>query len=113
MLLLFAALIFIYNAGSTALRLHGAEPSAATELFYQAAFICGAGWWLQRERERQRLYCQGLLLQVGWPIFIPYYLFKSRGRRGFIPILILVGAFIVGQFGAAVIYAVLKTTESY
>jgi hypothetical protein len=113
MLLLFAALIFIYNAGSTFLRLNGAEPSAATEFLYQAAFICAADWWLQREREKQRLYCRGVLLQAGWPVFIPYYLFKSRGRKGFIPILILVSAFIVGQFVAAVIYEVLKTTKSY
>ena len=111
MLLLFAALIFIYNAGSTALRLN--ELSDATEPLYRAAFLSGAGWWLQREYEKQRLYCRGLLLQVAWPIVIPYHLFKSRGRKGFIPIAVLIGAVILGQFGGAVIYAVMKTTESY
>ncbi|HEV8370827.1 MAG TPA: hypothetical protein VGQ39_22960 [Pyrinomonadaceae bacterium] len=111
MLLLLAALIFVYNLGFTLVRLRGDELSAAVEFMYHASFLCGVGWWLQSELRRHRvhqLYCRGLFLQVGWPIVITYYLLKTRRAKGLIPIAILFGSFLLAQFVAVVIYVVVK-----
>ena len=88
-------------------RLAGSELSIGVELLYRAAFVCGVGWWLQketRESDMQRLYCKGLLIQVAWPMIIPYYLYKSRGLRSLILIAILIGSFILAQFIAVGVY---------
>jgi hypothetical protein len=94
------------------LRLRGTELSPGVEFFYEAAFICGVGWWLQGEIRKyglKPLYCRGLLIPRGWPIVIIYYQLKSHGFRGVIPLVILLSAFILAQIIAVLIYTLSLT----
>jgi hypothetical protein len=103
MLVLLAVLIFVYHTPHTFFVLRGLEFSPLAEYLYSAAFLCAVGWWIREENRRKRitpLYCDGILIVVGWPFLILYYLLKTRGLKGFIPLLglivVLVVAIIVG-----------------
>lgn len=110
MLILFAILIFVYNFGEAFLSLSGSEVSFAGQSLYAAAFVCGAVWWLGSDRRRSvvnQLYCQGMLMRGGWPVIIPYHLLKTRGAKGFLPLLLLVGSFVLGRLAAGIAHVVL------
>jgi hypothetical protein len=114
MLVLLGVLVFIYNIGAGIYGINGLEPLATFELLYDAAFLCGVVWWLQAEAGGsavQRTYCSGLLVALGWFIIIPYHLLKTRGARGLIPLLALIGIFIVAQIVTIVAYITLQPTN--
>lgn len=100
-------LVFVYHFGVGMYSARGLEPLPALEFLYTAAFLCGVVWWLKAEARRSAvklLYCYGLLVSIGWLIIIPYHLLKTRGVRGFIPLLALIAALIVAHMLAAVVY---------
>ena len=110
MLVLLAILIFIYNFAAAFYLLSGLELSAAVEFIYAAAFPSGAIWWLRSDSRRSPvtpLYCHGMIMGVGWFVVIPYHLLKTRGAKGFLMLLVLIGSFVLAQIAAAVVYAAL------
>ena len=85
------------------------ESVPTVDFLYAAAFPCGAIWWLRseaRKSEVQRVYCHGLLMNLGWFVIIPYHLFKTRGWKGLLPVLALVGAYVMSLVMAAIVYVV-------
>ena len=109
MLVLFAILIFIYNFTATLYALTGVEPLPTVEFLYLGAFPWGAIWWFRSETQKsdlQRVYCHGMLMNVGWFVIIPYHLLKTRGWKGLIPLLALVGTYVVSLVMAAIVYGV-------
>ena len=107
MLVLLGVLVFVYHLGFGIYRALGLEPSAAFEFLYTAAFVCAVVWWLRAEAKSTpvaRIYCQGVLVGVGWIFIIPYYLFKTRGVKGLIPLAALIFTFIASNVLAAIIY---------
>jgi len=112
MLVLFAILIFVYNFAAGLFTISGVELSPATDLLYAAAFPCAAIWWLRSDSRRSSvtpLYCQGVMMSVGWFVIIPYHLLKTRGAKGFLPLLLLAGSFVGAQLAAAVVYVLLNS----
>ena len=109
MLVLFAILIFIYNFTASLYALTGVEPLPTVEFLYIAAFPWGAIWWFRSETQKsdlQRVYCHGMLINFGWFVILPYYLFKKRGWKGLLPLLVLVGTYVVSIVLAAIVYGV-------
>ena len=107
MLVLLGALIFIYHLGLGILNDRGLEPLPAVEFLYLAMFYCGVVWWLRAEAKSSpvtQIYCPGLMAITAWPIIIPYHLLKTRGVRGLVPLLALIGTFIFARILATVIY---------
>lgn len=106
MLFLLIIVVFFYNFGAGIYLAQGMEPLPTVELLYTAAFLCGVVWWLNAEAGTSAVkpvYCQGLLVGVGWFIIIPYHLLKTRGARGVIPLLALVGSFVIAHISATVV----------
>ena len=106
MLVLFGVLVFVYNVGASIYLFSGLEPSPTFSFLYQGAFACGVVWWLQAEIRRsavQQVYCSGLLASLGWWIIIPYHLLKTRGAKGLIPLLALIGTFFIAQILALIV----------
>lgn len=107
MLVLLGILVFVYHFGMGIYYTWGLEPSPTFEFLYFAAFLCGVVWWLKAEARRypvKPLYCPGLLVGYGWIIIIPYHLFKTRGVKGLIPLLALVGSILAAYLLAVVVY---------
>jgi hypothetical protein len=104
MLVLLAVLIFVHHTSHTFFILKGLEFPPLAEYLYTAGFICAVGWWIREENRRNRitpLYCDGILIVIGWPVLILYYLLKTRGLKGFIPLLGLIVVFVVAIFVGA------------
>jgi hypothetical protein len=109
MLVLFAILIFVYNFTASFYALTGLEPLPAIEFLYIAAFPWGAISWFKLETQKsdlQRVYCHGMLMNLGWFVILPYYLLKTRGWKGLLPLLALVGTYVLSILMAAIVYAV-------
>ena len=107
MLALLGILVFVYHFGIGIYYALGLEPLAAFEFLYTAAFLCGVVWWLKAEARGygvKPVYCLGLLVGVGWIIIIPYHLIKTRGVRGLIPLLALIGSFLAAHLLAVFVY---------
>ena len=110
MLVLLGILIFVYNFGLGLHYASGLEPSLTVEFLYNYGFLCGVVWWLRAEGRKynlSKLYCDGLLVGFGWPFLVPYHLFKTRGVKGFIPLLGLIGSFVAAYVLTVIIYLVL------
>jgi hypothetical protein len=110
MLVLLAILIFVYHFAAAIYQLSGSEPSALVEFLYIAGFLCAAIWWLRSETRRSAVtpvYCHGLLMNVGWFVMLPYHLLKTRGAKGLLPLLLLIGSYVLSQIAAAVVYIAL------
>ena len=109
MLVLLAILVFIYNFSAGVYYAQALEPLPTVEFLYTSAFLCGVVWWLDTEAGRSAvtpLYCRGLLVGVGWLIIIPYHLLKTRGVKGLIPLVALVGSFVVAHICAFIVYLI-------
>ena len=109
MLVLLMILVFVYNFSAGVYYAQGVEPLPTVEFLYTAAFLCGVVWWLNAEAGRSAvkpIYCRGLLVSVGWLIIIPYHLLKTRGAKGVIPLMALVGSFVIAHILALVVYLI-------
>jgi len=112
MLVLLVVLVFVYRFGIITYQAWDLEPSPTFEFLYTAAFLCGFVWWLKAEARTSAakdVYCLGLLVGTGWIIMIPYHLFKTRGLRGFIPLLALLLSFITAYLLAVFVYMALSS----
>jgi hypothetical protein len=73
------------------------QPPEAYTLLYPLAFLWIIGWWLLKDSRRRGVgwvFDMGLFLYIAWPFFMPYYLFKTRGSRALVTILIFVGVYL-------------------
>lgn len=81
-------------------------PPAVT-LLYWLGLLWAVGWWLRtddRKRHVAAVYDLGFFLSLAWPVFIPYYLAKTRGPKG----LLLILGFIVAYVGAGILGIILS-----
>ena len=107
MLVLLGVAIFIYHLSSGILDTLRLDRLPSVEFLYWAICLCGVVWWLRAEAQSSPatgLYCAGVFAIVAWPIIIAYHLLKTRGVRGLIPLLALIGAFVFARMLAVVIY---------
>ena len=107
MLVLLGVLVFVYQIGIGIYYARGLEPLPTFEFLYTGAFLCGVVWWLRSEAKSSPvvpIYCAGLLVALGWIIIVPYHLLKTRGVRGLIPLLIMIGVFIASNIVTGVVY---------
>jgi len=109
MLGLLVILTFVYHTGASIYQLMRVDSLPTFEFLHIVALSCGVVWWLRADAKSssaKALYCDGLLVSLGWIIILPYHLVKTRGVKGVIPILALIGSLILSQVVAAVVYVV-------
>jgi hypothetical protein len=72
------------------------------------AFVLGWGpalavaWWLAADSKRTRVvgaYDAGLFFYLTWPLTLPWYALRTRGRRGWLLAVQLYGLALVGPLG--------------
>jgi hypothetical protein len=87
-------------------------PPPAFTFLYPLALLWVVGWWLRvdsRERGVGWVFDMGLFLYIAWPIFMPYYLLKTRGAKGLLLMLAVAGVY-VGALMVGAALCVLLTT---
>ena len=107
MLILLVILIFIYNFTAMFYQLSGLEPLPTVEALYVAGLPCGIVWWFRSEKRKSpvtEVYCDGVVTYYGFVFTAPYHLLKTRGVKGLLPLLALVGSYLGSQVLAAIIY---------
>jgi hypothetical protein len=73
-------------------------PPAFTVL-YPLGLLWAVGWWLRRDSRARGagwVFDMGLFLYVAWPVFMPYYLLKTRGAKGLLVVLGFAAAYLGG-----------------
>jgi hypothetical protein len=85
------------------------EPSPVVILFVSFAPLMAVIIWLQLDARSARLsliYDWGLFMWLAWPVLLPWYAFKTRGRRGWALVLKLVALVFapwLASFAAAIL----------
>jgi hypothetical protein len=73
------------------------EPSRGITLLAYSFLFCLGAYWLEKDSRRYKMawiYDSGLFLTFAWPIIMPVYLFKTRGIRAILIILVFLGIYI-------------------
>lgn len=113
--LVFGIFILIAN---TAIGLHyglSIQPSGAINLVYVLGIFWGLSWWLINDSQKYGWKWNldwGILLYVAGWLLVPFYLFKTRGTKAFLFILLFAGlyfgAHIVGIISGTVLSTLIK-----
>jgi hypothetical protein len=104
--LLYAFLV-ITNIGFGFHSPKGHEPPPVLSAIDSLGFLWIIGWWLRRDSRKRGIawvYDMGLFLYYAWPFIMPYYLLKTRGRKGLLVILGFVGVY----FGAGIVGVIFR-----
>ena len=95
----YLGLVFLVaNVAGALYAARGLEPSPAFVLLYYAGFGGLISYWVHADSQRlgvREVMDQGWFLFALWPIALPYHLFKTRGAKGGLTLLGLVGLFAV------------------
>jgi len=77
------------------------EPSAVTFLASWVATLWALASWLKEDSRSHGIklpFDFGIFIYIAWPVYLPVYLFKTRGLKGLIPILVVLATYILSAF---------------
>ena len=89
-----------------------AEQPPAFTVLYPLGLLWVVGWWLRDDSRRRGVawvFDMGLFLYIAWPLFMPYYLLKTRGAKGLLVILAFAVAYVGALLAGATLYVLLTT----
>ena len=98
------AFMLLAEAASVIFNIIAAEPPAGFELLKNMGYLYVFGYWLEVDGRRHAFdwpYCRGIFLHLTWAFIIPYYLFKTRGARAFLTLLIFASMYAVSALAGA------------
>jgi hypothetical protein len=98
------------NVGTALYAAAGLQPSGGFVFLTYAGFGIGVAWWIHADSRRlgiRESIDQGWLVYLVWPLFLPYHLFKTRGGRGGLTLLGLIGLYaLTYALGILVYYGI-------
>ncbi len=89
---------------------YGEDVPRNTELLWNFAFSYVMAWWVHHDRRIRGFSVPfefDAFVFFGWPIAVPYYLWRTRGRRGVLLSLGVWALFFIPGLVAAVVYLAL------
>jgi hypothetical protein len=88
LLLFLLILTAIYSIGLAVLASHGYRPDQQTTvLLWSLEFPTSLAIWVRLDRRNRNLNLPfefDAFVFFGWPLFLPYYLYRTRGKMGLI-----------------------------
>ena len=109
--LIVTALLYVFFSVSQISRgvylAYGIEAPPAFELLHFGGMIWILGWWLRQDLTKHKVGWPldlGMFLQIAWPAVLTYYLFRTRGVRAFILIVVFVAMYFIPLVIGASIY---------
>lgn len=95
---LFAVFFLVANVGAALYAATNREPSGSFRFLYYVGSGAVVAYWLHADKQRlrqQEFVDEGWFMLWVWPIALPYHLFKTRGSRGAVTPLGLIGLYAV------------------
>jgi|RhiMetdeSRZDD1v2_1073273.scaffolds.fasta_scaffold239879_3 hypothetical protein len=89
---------------------HNVPPSTLAEFIRQWGMGLLFVWWVKADSRQTRYwpcYDFDTFLFFGWPVLLPYYLFRTRGLRGFYLVFAFLGLWSAPALAAALVYLVI------
>ena len=105
------ALAAICTVGLSAMAFYGHDASGRTMLLWRFLFLLVLTWWVYNDRRAQGInfpFEFDAFMFFGWPFVMPYYLYRSRGRRGLVIAACIFGLRIAPDVFARVIQTILS-----
>jgi hypothetical protein len=102
--MLLFAFILVSQTTDTMFSFTRTEPPPGFDTLISFSQLYALGYWLHADSLRRNFkwpYCRGVLVYAAGFIIIPYYLFKTRGARAFLTLLILVSMLVVATLAGA------------
>ena len=90
----------------------GFEPPRAYTALYPLSFLWIIGLWLQKDSRKNGVpwvFDLGYFLYHAWLFIMPYHLFKTRGTKAFLTILVFIGVYFGANLIGRAIYGLLAS----
>ena len=100
----------IYSIGSSFVAFHGVSVTRETGIFWSLTFQLMLALWTHVDRQTRGSrvpYEFDAFVFFAWPFTVPYYLYKTRGRRG---LLLAAGIFAL-YLAPSIAFAISKVTS--
>lgn len=81
------ALTVLFSAESTTLTYYGEEIPRPTEWLWVVSFGLLCAWWIRSDRRTRNFSAPfefDAFVLFAWPVLVPYYLYRTRGRFGLV-----------------------------
>jgi hypothetical protein len=94
------AFILVAEAAKAIFMVTRREPSTGYELLRTFGYLYVIGYWLQVDDRRHGFkwpYCRGVFLYLAGIFLLPYYLFKTRGKKGFLTLIIFASMYAISM----------------
>ena len=85
-----------FEAGAYGAR--GIAVPGISRVFTYVGFLTVMTYWVRKDSKRSESWHAmdlGLYMFLLWPVMVPYYLLKTRGAKGLVPILTFLGSYVV------------------
>jgi hypothetical protein len=103
--MLLFAFILVSQATDTMFSFTRTEPPPGFDTLISFGQLYALGYWLHADSLRRPNfnwpYCRGVFVYAAGIIVVPYYLFKTRGARAFLTLLIFVSMVVVATLAGA------------
>jgi hypothetical protein len=96
----------IFSVGSSLIALHGMPERRETGMLWSLAFQLILACWVRVDRQVRGFrapYEFDAFVFFAWPIVVPCYLYKTRGKRGLFVAAGIGGLFITPPFAVAIV----------
>lgn len=103
------ALTALFALELSTLATHGANASEATGLLWGLRFRLIVTWWAHADRHARKFSVPfefDAFVFFAWPVVIPYYLYRSRGRKGLLLGVATWGVYIAPHLAAELVRTV-------
>lgn len=104
------ALTILYALGVGIVVASGKEVGDSTKWLWSFSFSLLLAWWVGSDRKDKKFsapFEHEAAVFFGWPIVVPYYLYRTRGRKGLLLGLGVWGLYLSPVLIAAAVYVVI------
>jgi hypothetical protein len=96
----------IFTVGRSFVAIHSLAAPEAAELLWTFEFRLVLAWWVRFDRQGRGFSVPfefDAFVFFAWPIMVPYYLYRTRGRRGLFLATGIYGLHLIPYFTAQII----------
>jgi hypothetical protein len=105
LLILLSVLTAVFTFGRLVLVFHGIDAEPETRVLWSLSFALMVMFWVYIDRQSRSLKLPfefDTFVIFFWPVALPYYLYRSRGWKGFLVAALIVGMYITPSVTARI-----------